>query len=164
MRKLLVVALLFAFVASSCKKEDEPFELKMNYSAAEKAQLAKDEAIIDSFIVAKGIKDVKRTANGLYYVIVAPGSGNFKYTTGTQVLARYTGRLLNGQVFDSSTTGFAFNLTKVITGWQEGITLVQKGGKIRLLIPSVMAYGNRAVAPIPANAVLDFDVEVVALR
>lgn len=164
MRKLLAFVLFCAVFASSCKKDDEAFELRLNYTDAEKAQLSKDEKIIEDFIAEKQIKDVKRTANGLYYVILNPGEGNFKYTAESQVLAKYTGRLLNGQIFDSSSTGIGFYLTRVITGWQDGIPLVQKGGKIRLLIPSVMAYGSRGQGAIPANAVLDFDVEVIDLR
>lgn len=164
MRKLVFVALFFALIGTSCSKDDEAFVLKLDYTEAQKTQLAKDEKIIEDFIAEKQIKDVQRTANGLYYVVLNPGEGSFKYTTGSQILAKYTGRLLNGQVFDSSTTGIAFYLTRVITGWQDGIPLVQKGGKLRLLIPSVMAYGSTGQGTIPANAVLDFDVEVVDLR
>lgn len=164
MRKLIFVALFYAVIGSSCSKDEEAFVLKLNYTEAQKTQLVKDEKIIEDFIAEKQLKDVQRTGNGLYYVVIDPGKGSFKYTTESQILAKYTGRLLNGQVFDSSSTGFAFYLTSVISGWQDGIPLIQKGGKIRLLIPSVMAYGSKEQKVIPANSVLDFDVEIVDLR
>jgi len=168
MRKLLFIALFFAVIGSSCSKDEEAFVLKLDYTEAQKSQLVKDEKVIEDFIAEKQIKDVQRTANGLYYVVIDPGKGGFKYTEASQILAKYTGRLLNGQVFDSSDksspAGVAFPLTRVITGWQDGIPLIQKGGKIRLLIPSVMGYGSTGQGTIPANAVLDFDVEIVDLR
>jgi FKBP-type peptidyl-prolyl cis-trans isomerase FkpA len=70
--------------------------------------------------------------------------------------------LLNGTVFDGTTTQpISFKLGQVISGWQIGIPLIQKGGKIRLLIPSGLAYGPDGQGPIPGNAVLDFDIELL---
>lgn len=151
MRKLVFVALFFALIVSSCKKGEV-------YDA--KKQMAIDEQIIKDFIAAKNL-DAKRSTNGVYYIIENPGAGNVVYAGNTTVKAKYTGRLLNGTVFDSSAEGISFTLGRVIVGWQEGLQLIQKGGKIRLLIPSVLGYQNNSVGSIPPNSVLDFDVELL---
>ena len=130
MKKILTVALLFMVIITSCKKdEEETFKLNMTYTSAEQAQLTIDEKIITDYISKNNVQNVKRTENGLYYVIVQPGTGNFRYTASTYVTAKYTGRLLsNGTVFDSSSTGIGFALSRVIYGWQEGVSLIQNGG------------------------------------
>ncbi|WP_407429364.1 FKBP-type peptidyl-prolyl cis-trans isomerase [Arcticibacter sp.] len=151
MRRLVFVALFFAVIGSSCSK--------VEHYDWEK-QMVIDEQLIKDFIKEKNL-DAQRSPNGVYYVIEEPGEGNVKYAANTTVKAKYEGRLLNGKVFDSSTTGINFPLGNVIPGWQEGIQLIQKGGKIRLLIPSPLAYQNRSQGIIPANAVLDFDVELL---
>lgn len=157
MRKLLTIALLFTVIFSSCLKEEDSYDFE--------AQLAKDEQIIKDFVAANNIQDVKRTVNGLYYVIDEPGSGSVSYSTNTVVEVFYEGRLLNGSVFDTTTkngvtTAAKFPVGGVIFGWQEAITLIQPGGKIRILVPSGLAYGNRSQGSIPANSVLDFDIEL----
>ncbi len=96
------------------------------------------------------------------------GTGN-SATPGQLVLVHYTGRLDNGDVFDSSLTRgrpFAFRLGKgqVIKGWDQGVAGMQVGGRRRLIIPPHLAYGNRSVGPIPANSTLTFDVELVGLE
>lgn len=151
MRKLLAFVLFCAVFASSCKK-GEVYD-------AEK-QLAADEQIIKDFLTKNNLT-AQRTPNGIYYIIQEPGTGNFQYSLNTTVKAKYVGRLLNGTQFDSSATGATFTLGRVIYGWQEGIPLIQKGGKIRLLIPSVFGYQNNSVGNIPPNSVLDFDVELL---
>lgn len=152
MRKLVFVALLFAVIGSSCSKI-ESYDMEK--------QMAIDEKVIKDFIAEKNLTGVQRTENGVYYIIEEPGSGEVQYTRSTTIKAKYEGRFLNGKVFDSSTEGISFPLGNVIPGWQIGIQLIQKGGKIRLLIPSPFAYQNRGQGSIPANAVLDFDVELL---
>ncbi len=148
--KILVVLLLVVGAFSSCKKEDyEP-----------EKQLAIDDALIKEFIAKNSIVAIKHSS-GIYYQIIAPGSGIFNYTGSTQVTVNYEGRLLNGSVFDKSTTAATFSLGALIPGWQIGIPLIKKGGKIRLLIPSTLAYMNQARVGIPENSVLDFTVELI---
>jgi FKBP-type peptidyl-prolyl cis-trans isomerase FkpA len=151
MKNLFFAALVLLIGVSSCSKD--------KYDA--EAQAAKDEQLIKDFISANNIQGAVRHESGLYYVINAPGTGNVTYSSGTSVTAKYTGKLLSGQVFDSNTTGFSFKLGQVIPGWQIGIPLIQRGGKIRLLIPSALAYGNTSAGSIPPNSVLDFTVELL---
>ena len=134
---------------SSCKKE--------NYDPEK--QLAADDVLIKDFIAKSSIVAIKHS-KGVYYQIISPGTGSVNYTGATQVTVNYEGRLLNGSVFDKSTTAATFSLGGLIAGWQIGIPLIQKGGKIRLLIPSTLAYMNQVRTGIPENSVLDFTIEL----
>lgn len=123
-------------------------------------QLAADEIRIKDFISKNNIPAV-RHQSGLYYQIIEPGSGTLVYNANTSITAKYTLRLLNGNTIPQSTDPIKFTLGGVILGWQIGIPLIQKGGKIRLLVPSPYAYGAQAQNGIPSNSILDFDVELV---
>jgi len=151
--------LLFSFVMvlglSSCLKDDyvDPT-----------VQSQKDDATIVKFLTDNKISAIKHSS-GLYYQIIQSGAGNIAYTANTTVLSNYTGRLLSGQVFDKSTTQpISFKLGQVIVGWQIGVPLIQKGGKIRLFIPSGYGYGPQGSGQIPPNSVLDFDIELVDVQ
>ncbi len=81
----------------------------------------------------------------------------------------YTGTLLNGTKFDSSrdrNEPFEFTLGKgqVIKGWDEGIALMNVGGKATLVIPSAIAYGDRDMGTIPPFSTLVFDVELIDVK
>jgi len=149
---LLLVCIAGCFTA--CKKDEHDAE----------KQFTADTTAIRNFIVANKISAIK-DQSGIFYQIIAPGSGSVTYSTTTSVTSDYEGRLLNGQVFDSSKgTPITFTLGGVITGWQLGIPKIQKGGTIRLLIPSYYGYENRTVGSIPANSVLDFTVTLTDVK
>ncbi len=148
--KILLVLFLALGAFSSCKKEEYDPE----------KQLAVDDALIKDFIAKNSIVAVKDNNSGIYYQIINPGFGVVKYTGATQVTVNYEGKLLNGSVFDKSTSAVTFSLGNLIPGWQIGIPLIQKGGKIRLIIPSTLAYMNQARVGIPENSVLDFTIEL----
>ena len=108
----------------------------------------------------------------MYYVITQAGTGE-KPKTGQTVIANYTGKLLNGTKFDSnmeeafhhvSPFSFALGQHMVITGWDLGFALLNKGAKATLYIPSNLAYGENGQGPIPANSPLIFDVELVDIK
>jgi len=124
------------------------------------AQLKADTTAIRAFVVANNIPALK-TPQGIFYQIIAPGSGSVNYSASTKVTADYTGKLLNGTTFDTTIgkSPIEFSLGGVIAGWQIGIPLIQNGGTIRLLIPSYYAYGNSSPSGlIPENSILDFNV------
>ena len=122
------------------------------------AQFTADTTAIRAFITTNNISAIK-DGYGVFYEIINPGSGSFTYSGATKVTVDYQGRLLNGTIFDDSNgTPVTFTLGGLIPGWQIGIPNIQKGGKIRLLIPSYYGYGNSAVGTIPANSVLDFTI------
>lgn len=116
--------------------------------------------------VAKGFD---KTKSGLRYQITEKGSGK-KATKGSVVSVHYKGQLLDGQVFDSSyqrnqPIEFALGVGQVISGWDEGIQLLNVGDKARFVIPSNLAYGSRgAGGVIPPNATLIFDIELVNVK
>lgn len=136
-------------VASSCSKD--------NYNAEEQAK--KDEALIVEFIAKNNIQAIKHSS-GLYYQIITPGTGA-TVTAASTVGVNYEGKLLDGTTFDKSTKMVTFPLTGVIQGWTIGVPLVKVGGRIRLIIPSGLAYGNRAQGPIAKNSVLDFTIDLL---
>lgn len=126
-------------------------------------QLAKEEVVIKKFIADNNIPAI-RHETGVYYQILVRGTGNHVYTANSKVSTNYKGRLLDGSVFDQSTSAVSFPLGNVIAGWQIGVPLIQKGGKIRLFIPSGYGYGAKGSGSIPSNAVLDFDIELVDVQ
>ena len=137
-------------VVSSCSKDDYDVE----------KQAAKDEAIIVDFVAKNNIPAV-RHSSGLYYQIITPGEGA-SVTAASTVGVTYTGKLLDGTQFDQSTSTVRFPLTGVIQGWTIGVPLIKVGGRIRLIVPSTLAYGNQSPGPgIPKNAVLDFTVDLL---
>ncbi len=112
--------------------------------------------------------DVNTTASGLQYILLKPGDGPTP-ESGELVSVHYTGWLVDGTEFDSSVgrgTPFQFSLGQgmVIAGWDEGVALLNEGGKIRLIIPSELGYGERGSGGlIPPGATLVFDVELLEI-
>ncbi len=108
--------------------------------------------------------EVKTTSTGLSYKILEPGSGN-KPAANANVAVNYTGRHLNGSVFDSNSGNapVEFNLAEVVPGFREGIMLLGKGGKATLYIPGNLGYGDngRPDGGIAPNEMLVFDIELV---
>lgn len=107
-----------------------------------------------------------KTASGLYYTITQKGGGT-KAEKGKKVSVHYKGSLIDGTVFDSSykrnqPIDFALGVGQVISGWDEGIALLQVGDKAKFVIPSHLGYGEHgAGGVIPPNATLIFEVELV---
>lgn len=107
-------------------------------------------------------------ASGLIYVKKSAGKGA-KAVDGKLVSVHYTGKLLDGAVFDSSVERgepiqFILGAHQVIPGWEEGIALMQEGEKGTLLIPSDLAYGEYGQGPIAPYSPLVFDVELVKVE
>lgn len=110
---------------------------------------------------------VTTTASGLQYQVLRPGTGPRPIASDT-VLVHYEGRLINGTVFDSSYQRgqpAAFPLASVIPGWTEGVQLMPTGAKYRFLVPPALGYGAAgAGGVIPPGAVLEFDIELLAIK
>jgi FKBP-type peptidyl-prolyl cis-trans isomerase len=107
-----------------------------------------------------------RTSSGLYYRDLTVGTGAVAQA-GKTVSVYYRGWLSNGLKFDERVSGnpFSFPLGQgyVIAGWDEGVAGMKVGGKRKLVIPASLGYGSRAQGSIPANSVLVFDVELLAV-
>jgi FKBP-type peptidyl-prolyl cis-trans isomerase FkpA len=115
-----------------------------------------------------GRKPAARTLGGVLIEDLKVGNGATA-TPGKVVSAHYTGRFPDGAKFDSSYDAgapieFLLGAGKVIKGWDVGIEGMRVGGKRKLTIPPELAYGARGGGPIPPNATLVFDVELVAVK
>ncbi|GAB7197049.1 hypothetical protein OS11_33250 [Dickeya oryzae] len=117
----------------------------------------------DAFAKEKG---VKKTESGLLYQVEKEGAGAAPKDSDT-VVVNYKGTLVDGTEFDNSYKRgepLSFRLDGVIPGWTEGLKHVKKGGKIKLVIPPALAYGEAGVPGIPANSTLVFDVELLDIK
>ncbi len=106
------------------------------------------------------------TASGLQYEVVKKGQGKNAGPTDS-VKVQYTGTLIDGTEFDSTVSrgeAAEFQVDQVIKGWSEALQLMNPGSKLRLVIPSELAYGEGGAAPmIEPNSVLVFDVEMISI-
>ncbi len=126
------------------------------------AQLAIDKEIIENYLAEKGLT-AQTTTSGLYYIIDNQGTG-VRPTINSIVTVIYTGKLINGHVFEEPKVPISFPLTNVIQGWQEGIPLFNSGGTGTLYVPSGLGYGSSGTNSIPANSVLIFEVYLISAQ
>ncbi|MDY6439265.1 MAG: FKBP-type peptidyl-prolyl cis-trans isomerase [Prevotella sp.] len=129
----------------------------------EQAEKAKAEGA--QFLAENAKKEgVVTLPSGLQYQVLREGNGKKPKAT-DQVRCHYEGTLINGTVFDSSYKRgepAVFGLNQVISGWTEGVQLMQEGAKYRFFIPYNLAYGERGAGQqIPPYAALIFDVELL---
>lgn len=148
-------------------------QMEAEAAKAEKEQSAKEDGELQAYFKKNNIKDARKTASGLYYVLHKPGAGESP-KEGQKVTVNYTGKDMNGKKFDSNVDSafhhvqpFQFSLGKhqVIKGWDEGVALLKKGAEATFYIPSHLAYGQHgAGGQIPPNATLVFDIELVGFE
>ena len=111
---------------------------------------------------------LRTTESGLQYSIITEGEGE-NADSGNVVTVHYSGFLADGTKFDSSVErdepfSFLLGMGQVIPGWEEGLKLMNKGSKARLIIPPELGYGGLSVGTIPQNSTLIFDVEMVDVQ
>ncbi len=140
-------------------------EFQKEQSQAGEKQKAIDAKVIEDYIAKNNLKaKAIKTASGLYYIPEVEGTGPSP-APGDNIKAHYTGKLLDEKEFDSSKGKEPLQLTvgagMVIPGWEEGLTLMKKGSKGVLIIPSGLAYGPETTGPIPGNSVLKFEMELI---
>jgi FKBP-type peptidyl-prolyl cis-trans isomerase FkpA len=129
--------------------------------------VASEAPQIQSFAAANAITATAHTS-GLYYEVIDQGTG-VTPTLNSKIVITYTGTLLNGTIFDQKTTpnneatgpNSPWPLSDLIEGWRIGIPLIKAGGRIKLIVPSAMAYGCTGYGSIPGNTVLYFDITLV---
>ncbi len=129
---------------------------------------AEIKSVGEKFLAENLKKDnVKSTESGLQYIVEKEGTGASPSAT-DEVTVLYTGRLLDGTVFDSSVSRgepATFPLNRVIPGWTEGLQLMKEGGKNVFFIPSDLAYGAQGVPnAIPPHSTLIFEVELIKVN
>jgi peptidylprolyl isomerase len=137
----------------------------MKKNNPEKTAAAEQE--LANYLVQNNIT-VEPTATGLYYVMTQEGNGE-KPEVGQVVKVHYTGKLLDGTVFDSSVErgepiSKPIGVGQLIPGWDEGILMMSKGEKGMLYIPYYLGYGDRDMGEIPPFSNLVFEVELVDIE
>jgi len=147
MKKYLLLFAIFTIALSSCKKSTDDTTA---------TQAADDDAAIQTYMQANKITAIK-DPSGLYYQVITPGTGAYP-TSVSNVSVGYTGKLLDGTVFDTKSSVYLNLASGVVKGWQIGMQHINTGGTILLLIPSALGYGTAAVNSVPANSVLVFTV------
>lgn len=138
-----------------------------NYEAEmEQARVAEPERIA-AYVKDNGIT-AKPNARGLYVIVNKKGAGQ-AVAVGRQVAIHYTGRLLDGTVFDSSVghepLSYVVGQMSLIPGWEEGVMGQTEGSQLRLIIPSAMGYGPQGAGQmIPPYSPLVFDLDIVSVK
>lgn len=141
-------------------------ELEKKQRAAAEELGKQNQALGEKYLAENGKRpEVKTLPSGLQYEVITEGNGPMPEAT-DQVEVHYTGKLIDGTVFDSSVdrgVPATFGVTQVIPGWVEALQLMKAGSKWRLFIPSQLAYGPNGApgSPIGPNATLVFDVELL---
>lgn len=133
----------------------------MKRSAIAKAQSQK-------FLEENKTKEgVKTTSSGLQYKVLEQGKGKSP-TTSDRVTVHYTGKLIDGTIFDSSVQRgqpSTFRVNQVISGWTEALQMMKEGDKWTLFIPYSLGYGERGSPPtIPPFSTLIFEVELMKVN
>lgn len=146
---VLVVGL--GMVVSSCLNVDSDKTLSFE------EQWKQDTTAIGAFLRKENIPALK-DASGVSFIIDSLGSG-FPPKISSSVRFKYTGKLLSGQIFEQNTV--TADVEDMITGMQIGLSLMPKGSKARIYIPSGFAYGNTTVNAIPANSNLIFEIQLL---
>jgi FKBP-type peptidyl-prolyl cis-trans isomerase len=172
------IAALVKGLSAAAGGKESPYELEKIGPAMDEFMQKKQNAFLSKlkeqnlaetaayFAKLKENKAVVELPSGLRYEIIQQGSGPTPKPTET-VQVHYTGKLINGETFDSSVergTPAEFPLDQVIPGWTEGIQKIQKGGKIKLHVPSNLAYGDDGRPGIPPASTLIFDVELLDIK
>ncbi len=138
----------------------------MTQAMEKKTEVLKEEGV--AFLEANKTKPgIVVTESGLQYLVVNSGSGKVP-TASDEVTVHYTGKLIDGTVFDSSVERgepATFGVGQVISGWTEALQLMHEGDKFILFIPSELGYGERgAGGQIPPYAALIFEVELIKVN
>jgi FKBP-type peptidyl-prolyl cis-trans isomerase len=145
----LVLIALMALIGQSCLDTGE------NIDPA--TRMASDIQEIDNYLTNHGLTAIE-DKSGIRLQVTSVGAGGFPPRPDQQVKIKYKGTLLSGTVFEQSTIQSSVN--GFILGWQRALPMLPKGSKATVYIPSGLAYGGRAVGPIPANSNLIFEIEM----
>lgn len=159
--KRIFFFIVSSLVLGSCMKQD---------SACKPLTPKSEEAQMLKFAEAQNLT-VQKDPSGIYYQIIEPGSGQSADLT-SKIFISYKGQFLDGTAFDEQTdptkTGWLLGPSSqspgLIEGWQIGIPLIKKGGRIKMIIPSSLAYGCTGNRGIPANEILYFDVTLADIQ
>ena len=151
MKKLCLFALLAFTFGTACNKKKDCPENTTQAPAAEITNL-RDYLTANSIVT-------KEDPRGFFYIVTDSVFGS-KPTTCDNIRIAYKGTLLNGTVFDQSTSQ-VFTLSNLIAGWQQALPLIGIGGSITIYLPPTLGYGSKASGSIPANSNLKFEIDLL---
>ncbi|MEW6999771.1 FKBP-type peptidyl-prolyl cis-trans isomerase [Colwelliaceae bacterium BS250] len=171
-KELLIAGFTESINGAAQLEEDEirtilmALDKEVNDKKAAAATLANEKNVTagQEFLATNAIVEgVLVTESGLQYQVLTAAEGAKPVATDT-VKVHYKGTLIDGTTFDSSYDRgepIEFPLNGVIPGWTEGVQLMNVGSKYKFVIPSDLAYGPNGTGPIPGNATLVFEVELL---
>lgn len=176
----LIEKLEIVRVGDDAKKWDSM--LAFNGKQKEEKEMAVRAELASAKLLEEYKSKATTTKSGLMYIMETEGAGA-KPAIGDTVKVNYAGYFLDGKLFDTSikevaVKNNAFNAQRpyepievtygpngqVIQGWREGLQLLKVGGKVKLIIPYTLAYGEADYGPIPGKSTLVFDVELVGKK
>jgi peptidylprolyl isomerase len=139
-------------------------ELKKEKEKLLKNSKKHEEQLLSDYLYKENITQ-KPTPSGMYYIEKKEGNGK-KPKNGDKIIVHYTGKFINGEIFDSSIKSgkpltYIVGTKGFIPGWNEGISHMKEGGEAKFIIPSHLAYGSKKQGPIPPYSTLIFEVELI---
>lgn len=154
--KPFIAGLLFCtLIISACGKKE---------SGCQPVPVASEKQQLVAYCQANGINYTEH-ASGLFYEIISPGSGESPNNSSILSVV-YTGKHFDNTVFDSRANPIEFSFSQIaVDGWKIGLPLIKKGGRIKLVIPSALAYSCTGNMPtIAPNEPLFFDVTLIDVK
>jgi FKBP-type peptidyl-prolyl cis-trans isomerase FkpA len=170
MKKLIGIS-VFALIFFGCSKPGNNNENRAcNYDSCALKAPASEIQDVQTYLTANSITATQH-CSGLFYSIETEGTGASPEAC-SFIAAKYVGKLTDGTIFDQSPPGqyLQIYLSQLIKGWINGLPYIKAGGKIHLYIPPTLGYGSvekrdqNGNVVIPANSILVFDVELVAVN
>lgn len=162
MYKKLLIVLTLPLLILSCAKNNSVYTCTPSNPTT--VAPGSELTALETYLANKGLLgSVTRHANNFYYKIEEQGSGAVANTC-SNVRVSYEGKLTNDSTFTSAaelSNPQTYTLNRLIVGWQLGLQVIQKGGKIKLYLPPSLAYGSNAVGTIPANSILIFEISLI---
>jgi FKBP-type peptidyl-prolyl cis-trans isomerase len=121
-----------------------------------------DDFTMLQYMQSNNLIGFTKAAEGYYYKITDPGSGTETISATSAISVEYTGKTLNGTVFDKTTAGSpaTFTLGSTVEGWRLALPLVKKGGIIQIILPSALGYGLSGSGSVAPFSCMYFDIKV----
>ena len=156
MKQLYFKAVLLIFITfgviSSCKTYSE--DDHQNF-----------DKTIQKYLTKNNLKGFEKSESGMYYKILNEGKGEYIRLT-DEVTFNYQGKLLNGKIFDGEHRKYpiTFQMKDLIQGWKEGMLYLKPGGKMKMVLPPYLGYGDYQLEHIPPHSILFFEIEVIKVN